>query len=1099
MLQKFLFVAVGGSGGKTLRFLHRKLRTRLDEVGYTGDLPAGWQFLHVDVPVTPDGAHPDLPPQLPAGNYLGLAPRGLGYKALDQLLQSMGAPVRDHAAPWRPDANLVGVPPRFGAGQYRAVGRTILGATLKNVVTQLQKCAQQLAHVNVDQELTRVADALTGQPGVTPYPPQVIVVSSLAGGSGAGAFLDICDAIRHVLPASKDQIAALLYTPDVFDDLPPASRAGVNANALAAIAELLSGYWNNEPPAGPEFAFLQAAGVPVQQFESRGPSMMLLVGRSNGNIAFTSQLDVYRASARALTAWATDHDVQDMVHTTVVGNWMAKALRPVDRTRLAPGRASPFSAMGYASVGLGRNRLTTYAAERLARHAVERVLRGHSMQLADGETPAAARDRHAQNHLYGYLEHCGLRELGPDHNNVLDGVRGGSQAVRVERFAALRSRMVGATTKNMRSLSVDQAKTKIMAEISNGWHEAISREEQHDIQRALNWSGDVQTQVIDATAELLGRIGAPVTGRVLELAIAELTNEVVPELAGMARNQQHIIATTEQRVSSVFANFDGEILPDNPAIAKAVDEGILSFEAESERHLYELGARLLDDLAKNFLLPLRNAVGTAQQRLATDDSVDAVQLWSMDAPPKKLQPAENELLLEQVATYPDHFERLIRATTGLDDRDGAIRTAVRQMVTGIADHADAQRVIHKVDRWTPSQETLNALDTPSQARFELALDADDLLSRATDWINRPNTAFGDHVRESLTAHLDDLSASPAEQLARLDRFEAALQQALATAQPLVHIDDASYAHFHGPVSSTSDMYNLVMSKLPFPAGHPARERVQRVFHWKSKAELNAMFDDAPRPRIEMTTFLDAPAQPTVFASLTGPIAGDWATHRNQSGIGGFWQWRRARPLTNALPVAPIVRRRMIRGWFVARLLNHVSVDDPLRSAVTIVDGTGARLSFPFPLVGARIREMADVLPAVLESIVIALVDQPQSALRPYHRLEELGNSVGAAPASTLSVELERWIADGSTLPSAPPPEPDLAGKAADSRGERADAMLRTLRRYIDFFKAYDDAAPSGTPPARSWEVREDIIQQLTALYHEIDEAREEADFTVGVG
>lgn len=1101
MLQKFLFVGVGGSGGKTLRFLRRKLRTRLDEAGYTDDLPAGWQFLHIDVPVVADGSHPDLPEQLPPGDYLGLAPKALGYHALDELLQGMGQPVRDHAAPWRPDAKMVGVPPRFGAGQYRAVGRTIAGATLKNVVARLQKCAVRLNHVNVDQELSRVAGVLTGQAGVTPYAPQVIVVTSIAGGSGGGAFLDICDAIRHVLPASKDQIAALLYTPDVFDDLPPASSAGVNANALASIAELLSGYWNNEPPSGPEFAFLQSAGAPVQQFESRGPSMSLLVGRSNGNISFTSQLDVYRASARALTAWTTDHDVQDMVHTTVVGNWTTKAQRTVDRTRLAPGRPSPFSALGYASVGLGRNRFATYSAERLAHHAVERLLRGHAIQITDGETPAAARDRHAQNHLYGYLERCGLRELGPEHNNVIDAVRGGPQSVRIERLAGTRSQMVSATTENMQSLSVHQARTRIMAEISDGWHEAISGEEQADIQRALAWSNDIQTQVIDATAELLGRIGAPVAARVLGLTITELTNEVMPELVGMARHQQHIIATTEQRVSSVFANFDGEILPGNPAIAKAADEGILSFEAEAERHLYELAARLLEDLAKNFLVPLRDAVDRAQQRLVTQDAdPDAVQLWSMDAPPKKLEPAENELLLEEVNTYRDHFERLIQLTTGLDRRDEAIRTAVREMITGIADHSDSQVAIGRIDRWTPSQQTLHALDTPSQARFELTIDAEDLLARATDWINRPDTAFGDHVRESLTAYLDDHSVPPAEQLRRLDRFETALKQALATAQPLVEIDAGAYAHFHGPVASTSDLYNLVMSKLPFPTGHPARERVRHIFHWKSESELNAMFDDAPRPRIEMTTFLDAPSQPTVFASLTGPIAGDWATHRNQPGLGGFWQWRRTRPLTNALPVAPIVRRRMIRGWFVARLLNQVSVDDPLHSPVTIVGDDGARLSFPFPLLGPRIREMADVLPAVLESLSIALVDQPQTALEPYHRLEALGNSVGAAPGTTLSVELERWIADGWVAPSAPQPDPGMAGKAVDDRGARADVMLATLTRFIDFFEAYDDAAPSdGTPPPRSWEIREDIVQQLTALRHDIDEAREEADFTVGVG
>ena len=67
MLQKFLFIGVGGSGGKTLRVLRHELGIRLREVGYGGPIPQAWQFLHVDVPVKPDGNDPRLPDQLRPG------------------------------------------------------------------------------------------------------------------------------------------------------------------------------------------------------------------------------------------------------------------------------------------------------------------------------------------------------------------------------------------------------------------------------------------------------------------------------------------------------------------------------------------------------------------------------------------------------------------------------------------------------------------------------------------------------------------------------------------------------------------------------------------------------------------------------------------------------------------------------------------------------------------------------------------------------------------------------------------------------------------------------------------------------------------------
>jgi len=56
MLRRFLFVGLGGSGGKTLRYLRRDLLAWLHSVGWEGDdLPVGWQMLHIDSPTQQDG------------------------------------------------------------------------------------------------------------------------------------------------------------------------------------------------------------------------------------------------------------------------------------------------------------------------------------------------------------------------------------------------------------------------------------------------------------------------------------------------------------------------------------------------------------------------------------------------------------------------------------------------------------------------------------------------------------------------------------------------------------------------------------------------------------------------------------------------------------------------------------------------------------------------------------------------------------------------------------------------------------------------------------------------------------------------------------
>ena len=112
MLRPFLLIGIGGSGGKTLRIVRHELQRRLDEHGWTGRFPAGWRFLHIDVPSTADGDEPDLPAQLPLAEYAGLVTAGVNYRSIDAaLIGGAGrTPVSDLVAGWRPEPAQVMVP-----------------------------------------------------------------------------------------------------------------------------------------------------------------------------------------------------------------------------------------------------------------------------------------------------------------------------------------------------------------------------------------------------------------------------------------------------------------------------------------------------------------------------------------------------------------------------------------------------------------------------------------------------------------------------------------------------------------------------------------------------------------------------------------------------------------------------------------------------------------------------------------------------------------------------------------------------------------------------------------------------------------------------
>ena len=1092
MLQKFLFVGVGGSGGKTLRMLYENLENRLALAGYRDGVPRAWQFLQIDVPIVADGEDADLPGQLPAGHYVGMAPNGMNYRSLDAMLQNRGPAAVRHAASWRPDPQMVAVPPQFGAGQFRAVGRTIAGAAFVSVVEALKRSASALEDVAVDQELDRVSQALTGVSGISEHNPQVVVVSSIAGGAGAGAFIEVCDVLRQLMPASRDQVSAVLYTPDVFRDLNPAAKAGVNANALGVMNELLAGYWNNEGPSEDEFALLEAAGVAVHNVERRGPNQTFLVGRSNGEIALTGQTDVYRAIARALTAWTSDPEVQDAMNVGVVGNWESKSRRTVDRSTLAPGRGAPFSAMGYASVDLGRERFARYAAKRLARASVERLLRGHWDERVPQEiTPEFAAQEVANDQLYGFLDACGLNELGPVHNQIRDAIRGGDEEhARAAKLAQLRQDVLRDVTSGASEVEVSLVMSKIEGRISDAWHSIADGEYEEDKERARTWYAELQDLVCQQVAELLGRVGGPTTAKILELAVAELTNAVVPELTQMTEANRRVVGTTDQRIHSVFANATGKLMADNPLIPRGVKEGLDSLHAEAEARLYELCVRLIVDLSAQFLEPLRTAVlhaisGLEEAATGQPSSPSVVDSWPVDVPPRFLEPAQNELLLEPVSSYSETFLQLVRQTVAMPDEQGALLEAVLQAVAG-SDAETRQQAITITRRWVPSQQVLRTRGASTSATFRIDLEPLQLLQRTRAWVGRRDSAIGAHVNESFSDYLSGNEIDPSEHSRRLDAFRGAFQNALNTAKPLVEIDPDLNAHFHG---DTDLQTHRVMSRIPFPRNHPGREAVGQVLHGLTEQQLEKLFDDSNRQRIDITTVLDAPVQPMVLKSLVGPIANEWVMRRGQDSVSEFWRWRRARPLRNAVPVDPKVRRAMIRGWFVARLLDQIDLTDPREEAVTILHEDGTELRFPFPLLGPPITQNDQVLPAILETMGLAITLDPKRSLQPYERLFELGEAVKAEGHDTVPKVFDRWFRDGKVARGAPTPTVDGRVGTDDGRAEREIAVKEFFRIYVDHYAElatfdlshFDFSSPGHVEALRVWELAREIGTELTEL------------------
>ena len=622
MLRPFLLVGVGGSGGKTLRVIREDLLRRLEKTTwYTehDDLPRAWQFLHIDVPTHPDGNDPDLPAQLPLAQYQGLVASGVTYPTIDKALAGDGrTTMGDAIAGWRPDPAKVKVPVQKGAGQYRTLGRMITVANLERVRAALEHAQRRLTGAEVMGELQAVTRILGGKALPSAPDPVVVVVSSLAGGSGAGAVIDVCDVIRSLGESWGSESMGILYAPDVFDYLPQEKRKGVRPNALATLAELLCGYWNTEGPSEATATLLTAHGLQLGAADRMGPRYPFLVGARNEHVSFATQNDIYRAMGRSIAAWVTSPVLQDRMVAYTQGNWSQTAGSVPDRLPLNANWAeTPFSALGSARVGLGRDRFQDYAAQWMARKAVERTLRRHEELRGPGdERLVRTIITDAADTVFGsFLSAVQLNERGEKRNDIIDALRPSDDQ-------ELRDVIVRSVTATVcaevpaRGWSPTVIRQRIISELGAREGRFLDGHESGRRERARSWTTQVQDRLRRQVAMSIARNGVLVTTELLdrlETELASAREEMKVEATRFRRWAEDI----QQQVAKELESGGAELLLGvNPQVASAVKRGIQTLEWKAEAQLRDLVAELIPDLVEGVVKPLATAVWQSSEVLA---------------------------------------------------------------------------------------------------------------------------------------------------------------------------------------------------------------------------------------------------------------------------------------------------------------------------------------------------------------------------------------------------------------------------------------------------------------------------------------------------
>ncbi|MFZ9042952.1 MAG: tubulin-like doman-containing protein, partial [Ilumatobacteraceae bacterium] len=1053
----------------------QKIQQYLTFAGYDGPFPRAFQFLAIDVPADEDTSF-ELR-EIPGVRYVGLAQTYATYRGengADSMLMGLGDASREFER-WRPNPDGVDVSLIRGAGQQRAVGRvvtSVFNARIEPAIRQaiddctghpdeLVACAQKLGYDVFGTDDLKM--------------PLVILVSSLGGGAGSGMFLDVADMLRMSARASdtwlRESLCGVLYDPSVFEIDGVDADGGIAPNALAAIGELVAGQWKPWAPSRLLTNFTGDLG------NYAGLEYSFLIGSSNGVVDFDGPLAVYDATATALAAWVTNAEFANQTDSFTIGNWSQTPIEARLPLHGGPSARLPLSSFGFSRLSLGTSLFGGYAAERLTRSAVDALLQDpRGADEGDRSTPAQQAVRrvaeNGYNLVYDFLNDCKLNEDSPDGrgsgaDQVLEAV-GDFAALDVECSLAVQSMI--SNVKDVRNMMAqfegrESYDLKPVPAKMRGLHE----------QRAVEWAREIQPAVIDAVVGLAAVEGLPVAVEVLAQVEERLGVRFPGQLREEAAKMQRENPWLNRRQLIPEVKTKGATVP--PPVRRAMEDiATKRVKTDVAADLRNICAGLLEDMARNFIAPLKLALRDADAVLRQERVSPRYRVLADVSVPTRLRPAKTEVSLTDPSEFAGLYEHLLTETVG------STANAVRDVTCG---RFGAQRSQESApvefqpfrleQRWVPELEEHSPERSVAQAaRVDLRLSVGAIEDRADHWLAADTgTAIGKFVRMSIRDWVNDQSLDTAKRNARGKLLATQLSRAFDLAQPLVELNEAWRDRTHQAVGVSPFEFRL--NKISLSETDPGYEDVVRVLKTKlDKSDVSSnlstgLVKGSDDRTIEIFSIL-RPLTPSCFESLVHPIVSNWqsTTANAMNGESNFWRHRRARPLLDAVPLRRDVLETLARGWSTARIIGRLDIGDRTKE-VTIHTPTGPR-RFLHPSLSGPSGDDRNLFGRILESALLAEFVAATGRSEHLEALEELlrlGNSQGIEMVdldyTSMNPELAAYL-DDQTDPV------EHAQQLADDLDENADSLEADARHQ---------APRSGWGPAEMW--RDTASLQVAAL------------------
>ena len=1124
MLQPFLFVGVGGSGGKTLRAIKAELTDIIEVAGWnvrSQGFPAMWQFLHIDTPYVQDGESFNAR-MLDPSEYLGIVNAGV---SLDNILDNIAG---KNFSPLLLEEVMSPLPRKGehkkdvdqGASQYRSIGRTVAISKLQEIRDRVRISLVNMR--NATAESRELVEILRGSMP-SQFRPNILVISSLAGGSGSGQFMDVCEAIKAAEPAAAwvNSQTAILYAPDVFDDPQIKKKGGIAPNSLAAASELVNGKWRAKRTETSQelykkFGFAEAIGNTYNV----GPKTVYLLGKSNGLATFKSQNDVYFAAAASLAKWATDSSITENISHYLDNNDQASG----DDVGLMVDlhNVAPINSLGFARVSLGIDSFSNFAAQRIARSAVYSLVEGHLRGKKNNENDHDAVKRKAEELRLSFAN--ALRIYPPV---ILDELL--PQTKQMEWQASLsnsiKSWLASKPNPNQKTANAGKTAAEWRKDIKAAFKAVeptmLADWKATGAEAQEQWVKEIQLRVVDVSVRFAANYGI--------LVVTEMLGAIKRSLASYY-SVKPIEALDEGAIERDLNDVMGGDLPGEIEIgAQSVTEArkrIAKVGVDRQLNItQQLVKRLVEDLQANLLTPLIEELESTHGNLLAATKNDnyaqtgenVFRSWpNGDNIPEKFVPAQNVRLLEPHTSFNSKFNELLGYSVKVEGAEkDAMRRAVEEFVAGSKHIVDlrvqvsdqqglegASRASWSManieSRWWPT-----VLTSQPQSRWggKFQFKLEDWEDNAKKYVRMESRPLGKFIHTSLHEWLNP--DSDFERQTRENRLVAEFEAIIKLSKPFSELNPTLHAAAHGGAIPEAAVF---ISEIPASLDSQESTLGPRLRDVLTNANLwNPIMGDSFKGEISSSSIdifstLSHSVHHFVFDNLMKPINEGWKkAEGNATNRRAFMLRRQARTLPETVPLAPEILDGLIRGWYVAKLLGRVREEkgetgqgprifvfqeDPMKSGWE---------PLPYPLYYGKPVLPNDEYPAVVvASVGLALAkcsdSQSMVPFSPYQSLMLLGGPVSEANVTKgeefeISEILSNWILEGtpSTVLS-PVPKASRAGDSSMSVQERKDAVIKFFQEELKTFQNKVVTLSIGKKhETLVWELRREVTAALNEL------------------